>query len=129
MTLDPVWIDVPPLLDDRQLALVTLALQEAGLAYTSEVVPVSAGRAHQTVKFALHLRRDQAEPAVKVLARALDLEDPEDARPFSGPCPACGIAVNNAWSCPSCAIAFRPPIDPDDLMIPFVRKYRGFQGR
>jgi hypothetical protein len=124
---DPLLIDVPQLLDARQLESVASAFREAGIAFSSEAVSVGVDIGHQNLKFALHVRRDQSEPATRILASVLELEDPDDDRPFTGECPGCGAAVRNAWSCPSCELGFRSRFERDDPMIVFVREHRGFR--
>ena len=133
MAFDPIWIEVPRLLDDDELARVLPGLRDAGLAFTLERVrvsdaPLAPRRFHDPERTILRLRRDQSEAATAILGEALDLEDPDQVRPFSGPCPSCGAKLERAWSCPSCELGFRPRFERDDPMIAFVRENGGFRG-
>jgi hypothetical protein len=137
MPFDPEWIEVPVLLTDEQLEEALAALREAKLGFETEELPgisryesdVLAGRAEvtgQRLKNLLRFRRDQAQAAARALADALELEDPDQVRPFTGNCPSCGAAVSNSWTCSSCELGFHSRFERDDPMIAFVRQYGGF---
>jgi hypothetical protein len=73
------------------------------------------------------LHRDQARAAARIFRIIFELEDPADAEPISGPCPACGEKLAEAWACPSCELKFRPAQGEDDPLVAFVRDHGGFE--
>lgn len=138
MAFDSEWIEVPVLLTDEQLEEALEALREAHLGFETEVIAGISNLASEAIAGLaamsgerngnlLRLRRDQAQAAARALADALELEDPDQVRAFTGNCPSCGAAVDNSWTCPSCELGFHSRFERDDPMIAFVRQYGGFR--
>jgi hypothetical protein len=64
--------------------------------------------------------------AARVLGKLFEVEDPEAALPYDGPCPACEEPVEEVWVCPSCELSFKPHVNPRDPMLLFLREHGGF---
>ena len=127
MVRESPWIDVPALLDDDQLAQAKAAFAQSGVDYWSHAVMTSVGPMGGTHAYALHVSVEHARVAAKLLRNLLELDDPAEALPFTGACPACGEAAVDVWACPSCELGFRSPHDENDPMIVFLRDHGGFR--
>jgi rubredoxin len=120
------WTELPGLYDQASLDELCHELDQARVEHESASVPMRDGdhegpRAGRVRVQAGHLRT-----AAAVLGRFYDLEDPAEARPYSGPCPACEEEVADSWTCPSCELSFKANVNEHDPLVLFLREHGGF---
>lgn len=121
------WVQLPAMFDDANHAELAAAFDAAGVEHQSRSMVFDEGTPKAAARHLVRVHAVHARPAARVLRELFGLADPESEPAFTGDCPACGEAVENAETCPSCELNLAATGSGDDPMLAFVQQHGGFQ--
>jgi hypothetical protein len=101
-------------------------LERARVEFESASVPLKDGVQDAPRAGRVRVQTSHVRTAAKVLGLFFDLEDPAEARPYSGQCPACEEEVVESWTCASCELSFKANVSENDPLVVFLRQHEGF---
>ncbi len=123
---ESAWVELPGLYDEALLEELCHEMDAARVDHESASIPLKDGQASGPRAGRVRVRSGHVPSAAKVLGVFFDVEDPAEAQPFRGQCPACEEDVPGVWTCPSCEISFRSSVNPNDPLVLFLREHGGF---